>query len=276
MSELWVPKLMIEKRYARSIKKLFSRYEEIIRSVTDPQDILSALAEYTASSAFKKAAEDIAMKMVTHLYSDGQTTWRTAARENGRGREIYNALKHELDTTPVGALYYDLIRSNALLIKTLPEEIARQVSQEVAEFAQSGRRAEDIAEKIKELFPEATKARANLIARTEVSKVSTALTEARCQNLSIDWYNWRTSKDQRVRKSHDHMDDVLIHWQHPPSPERLAGVQEYGQYHAGNTFNCRCYPEPLIEPEHIKWPHKVYTGGTITRMTMAEFKKIAL
>lgn len=275
MSDLWVPKLMIEKRYARSIKKMYGQYEQIIKTYTDPNAILSALQDYVASAAFRKASEDLAMKVVTHLFTDGQKTWREAARVNGRGREIYDALQDELRNTPIGGVYYGLIQNNALLISTLPNDIAEQVTREVAEFAQSGRRSEDIASKIKQLFPDATKARADLIARTEVSKASTALTEARCQNLGINWYNWRTSEDQRVRSSHKHMDEVLINWHNPPSPEQLNHERAYGNYHAGNTFNCRCYPEPVMALDYVKWPHKVYYNNTIQLMTLAQFKKIA-
>lgn len=276
MAEIWAPKMMIEKRYARSIKKLFEEFENIIKAFTNPDDILSALVDYTATKAFKKAAGDIAMKMVTHLFNDGQRTWREAARVNSQGREIYELLKNELNTTPMGALYYELIQSNALLITTLPDEISYQVIGEVMEMQQQGKRANEIAEEIKKLFPETTKARAKLIARTEVSKASTALTQARCDYMDIKWYVWKTSSDARVRKSHDHMDNVLINWNDPPSPEKLAGLPEYGKYHAGNTFNCRCYPEPLIELKYLRWPHKVYHNGTITKMTMAGFEKIAL
>lgn len=275
MAELWAPKLMIEKRYARSIKKLFNQFDKIIKGSNDPDYILSALKDYVATRAFQKAAEDIAMKMVTHLFADGQKTWREAARVNSQGREIYDALKQELTHTPIGTLYYDLIQYNALLISSLPDDLAYRAVALIAEEQQKGRRAEDIANELKRMIPSMTDYKAKLIARTEVSKASTALTEARCNYMDIQWYVWRTSEDSRVRKSHDHMDDVLINWNHPPSPEKLVGLPEYGRYHAGNTFNCRCYPEPLIELHYITWPHKVYYNGTIQMMTLEQFKKIA-
>lgn len=271
---LWAPKLMIEKRYIRSIRKIMKQFELLAQGRSDPEEILAAWKDYAASAAYQKAAEDIAMKMVTHLFADGQNTWRSAAKVNSMGREIYQALKQEL-IGPTGAVYYDYVYQNAKLIRTLPEQLAEQVTRYVACEQQKGRRAEEIAKEIARMFPEQTKAKAELIARTEVSKASTALTRARCDMLNLRWYVWRTSEDQRVRDSHEKMEGVLICWDDPPSPEALNKEHSYGNYHAGNTFNCRCYPEPLVELHYIRWPHKVYYQNKIQMMTLAQFKEIA-
>lgn len=273
MPDLWEPKRRIERRYAQSIAKLIDQVLLAVRVYKEPDAIIAALRDYVASRAFQRAAETVAMKMVTGLYEDGQKTWRSAARANSQARVIYEALRKELQG-PTGAVYYDLIYRNSMLIKTLPEDIAAQASVKAAAYAQKGYRAEAIAERIQLLIPEGSTARAKLIARTEVSKASTALTQARCADMSIRWYDWRTCEDSRVRSSHSHMEHVLIPWDDPPSPEQLAEENHYGYYHAGNTFNCRCYPEPLIETHYVSWPHKVYRDGRIQRMTKAEFERI--
>jgi uncharacterized protein with gpF-like domain len=113
-----------------------------------------------------------------------------------------------------------------------------------------------------------------LIARTEVSKTSTALTRARSEDIGIRWYVWKTSEDARVRSSHKHMDNVLISWSSPPSPEKLDGLRSVGHYHAGEIWNCRCYAEPVIEVEYLSWPHKVYCGGQIVKMSRKQFEGI--
>lgn len=249
------------------------QFELLAEGKTEPEEIVAAWKAYAASAAYQKAAQDIAMKMVTHLFSDGQKTWRSAAKGNSQGREIYAALKEEL-AGPTGAVYYEHIYRNAQLIRTLPNEIAEQVIGHIAGEQQKGRRAEDIAKEIARMFPEKTKAKAELIARTEVSKASTALTRARCEMLNIRWYVWRGAEDQRVRDSHKKMEGVLVCWDDPPSPEALNQEQSYGRYHAGNTFNCRCYPEPLVELYYIRWPHKVYYQNRIQMMTLAQFQEI--
>jgi uncharacterized protein with gpF-like domain len=71
------------------------------------------------------------------------------------------------------------------------------------------------------------------------------------------------------------MDKVLVRWSDPPSPEALDGEKSYGKYHAGEIFNCRCFPEPVIDFDDVTWPHKVYSGGQIQMMTLAQFKQLA-
>ena len=274
MAALWAPKLIIEKRYIRSIQRIMKQFELLAQGKREPEEILEAWRDYAQSADFRKAAEDIARKMVTSLFSDGQKSWREAAQVNSKGKAIYAALQQEL-TGPVGAVYYSLIAQNSKLIGTLPEDVAAQVTAYIAKEQQKGRRASEIAQEITRLFPEKTKARAELIARTEVSKASTALTQTRSEMLGLGWYVWRTSEDQRVRDSHELMEGVVVAWRNPPSPEALNHERNYGYYHAGNTFNCRCYPEPLVEVEAIRWPHKVYYQNSIQMMTLAQFKRIA-
>lgn len=215
-----------------------------------------------------------ALKMVTHLFSDSGRTWRQAARANSRGRLIYRALQRELQG-PIGADLRFQAERNAALIKSLPLDIAKKVNEQVLHEAMKGTRSSEIAKLIKESFPEESQARANLIARTEVSKTSTALTRARCHYVGADWYVWRTSEDSRVRSSHAIMDGVIVKWSSPPSPESLDGESRtYGNYHAGEVFNCRCFAEPVIDLDLISWPAKVYYGGRIQRMTRKQFEMI--
>lgn len=213
------------------------------------------------------------MQMVTHLFRDNGSTWRQAARANSRGRKIYEALQEEMQG-PLGAQVRFLTQQNAQHIKSMPLHLAQEVNKKVLEEAIKGTRSSDIAEQIKEIFPHMTNVKANLIARTEVSKTSTALTEARSEYIGAPWYVWRSSEDSRVRDSHRLMDGVLVRWRDAPSPEALAGEKSYGTYQAGGTFNCRCYPEPLLDLDDVRWPCRVYVGGIIQRMTRKEFERI--
>lgn len=246
----------------------------LLDGLTDPFEIVDRIRSYSRSKPFMRYAEAAAMKMVTHLFSDSGRTWRQAARANSQGRMIYEALKNEMHG-PTGVAVREAVRRNAELISTLPLDIAREVTEHILEESQKGKRASAIAAEIQQMFPERSRARANLIARTEVSKASTALTEARSERLGIKAYVWRTSEDQRVRDSHKLMDDVIVFWDDPPSPEQLDGERRtFGHYHAGNIFYCRCYPAPIIDLDMISWPAKVYRNGQITTMTRAKFERI--
>lgn len=241
----------------------------------DVGEILKRIREYTYNPRFMDYAEAEALKMVTHLFSDAGRTWRQAAKHNSRGRLIYRLMQNEMQG-PLGAILRLQAERNAAAIKSLPLNLAKQVNEHVLREVMKGTRSSEIAQQIKAFFPEASKAKANLIARTEVSKTSTALTQARCELVGAEWYIWRTSEDSRVRDAHRLMDGVLVKWSNPPSPEKLDGeTRTYGHYHAGEIFNCRCYAEPVIDLDLVHWPVMVYYSGRIQRMTRKQFDKIA-
>lgn len=197
-------------------------------------------------------------------------TWRKAAKGGNRGREIFQAMQ-SLMHTKVGLIANQRIVENAALIRSLPLSIAQQVNAFVTQQTFKGLRSSEIAEHLQSKVAGYSKARANLIARTETSKAMTELTRARAEDLGIEWYIWRTSEDSRVRSSHDHMEGVLIRWSDPPAPEELIGEKSLGNYHAGGIFNCRCFPRPLISLNNVKWPCKVYINGSIQRLTKEQF-----
>jgi SPP1 gp7 family putative phage head morphogenesis protein len=218
-----------------------------------------------------KYAWQAAQRMITSVYSHNARTWKEAARQANKSPEIYELLQQEMNGA-VGNRVRQLVAENARLIRSLPEDVARQVSQELLTAQQEGRRAENLTT----LVPRVAKWKAQLIARTETSKATTALTQARSEALGIRAYVWRTSEDQRVRLSHRKMEGVIVMWDDPPSPERLLGEKHApAPYQAGNVWNCRCYPESLLRFDQVSWPHRVYSNGRITSMTLAQFKRLA-
>jgi len=255
----WQPKKKVEEQYYSDIRQII---EQVIKgnvNVINAQEFL------------RKYAWQAAQRMVVGLLYDGANSWRAAARESMQGRRIYEALRSEL-RGPVGGRVRQLIVQNARLISSLPLEIAEKVAQQVAESQQAGERAENFSST---LTAHLTRSRARLIARTETSKASTALTQARSEELGLQWWVWQTSQDQRVRLAHRKMQGVLCSWNDLPAPEQLVGEKSAGHYAAGNIYNCRCYPEPLLYLDQIKWPHRCYRAGSVRYVTRAEFFRIA-
>ena len=273
--DLWKPKRRIEVRYRKALKQVLKKMNITIKDLNTEYEITKALKKLANSSEFKRYAESISMNMITSLFSDSGKTWREAARSNSKGREIFEALKKELKG-PIGGAVNEQIQLNANLIKSMPLDIAKEMTDYTAKETYKGNRSEDIAYDLQKKFEFISEKKANLIARTEVSKASTELTRARSENLGIRWYIWRTSEDVRVRSSHSHMEGVLICWDNPPSPEKLLGIRSsLGYYHAGECPNCRCYPEAVVSLDFVKWPCKVYYNGTIESMTRKQFEEIA-
>lgn len=273
MKKFQIPRV-IERSYARAINRLMQGLKRELAHVTSPFFIADALRRLARSPTFRKACEQVARNMATHLFENGHKTWRAAAAGGSRGRMVYNALKRELSSPQIASQYQGIISKNAELIRTMPLDIADRVTHKVAKAAEAGRRPESMIEDILKEYPHMTETHARLIARTETSKASTALTQVRAAETGLEWYVWRTCVDSRVRSAHEHMEGVLVPWSDAPAPEALNREKSQGYYHAGNIYNCRCYPEPLIRFDQVAWPAKVYRSGKIERMTLNQFKKL--
>lgn len=272
---IWKQSKSIEAEFLSSLNFLVKIFERIAKtSHGDISSYQSAMNQFQGSVEYEKYIMSAIKKMVTPIANSNMATWRKASKKATKGSMLYKLLQDELKTG-TDLLIQNQIIENAALIKTLPNDVALKVVNDIEEQALRGRRDSNIRKDILKYTSQHARASAKLIARTEVSKTTTALTKARCENLDLKWYVWRTALDgNRVRKSHQIMEDVIVAWSDPPSPERLAGEKDVGNYHAGNIWNCRCYPEPLLEIDDVDWPHKVYYQGAIKRMSKNEFKEL--
>lgn len=267
------PPRNIEMQFSMDILRMLQHYfaPEREEAAVNAAGVSNNARLLTPTDWLGRYALQAAQRMVTGVLRTNQRTWRMAARESMRGAEVYAALRQEL-RGKVGVRTRQLIAQNALLIRSLPEEVSGIVAQRVGREEFAGERAEAV----EELIPYVSQVKARLIARTETSKASTALTRARAEDLGLNWYIWRTSSDQRVRPAHHLMNGILIAFTNPPSPEQLYGIKStLGHYNAGDAPNCRCYPEPLIYFGQVSWPARVYFSTRIERITLPNFRKIA-
>lgn len=271
----WKTTRLLQDSFLDTLSKLTDLFHYIAFSAGDDKEkYINDMRNFQNSEPFNSFVYSAVKRMVTPIAVQNMRTWRMAAKKATRNPYLYRLLMREINQ----GLKSDIeiqIEENANLIKTLPTDVAKKVTKDISDMALKGMRASEIAKVIREQTDKYSRASAKLIARTEVSKTTTALTKARCDNLDLHWYVWRTMEDgDRVRKSHRIMEGVLVNWNEPPSPEALAGEKSVGNYHAGNIWNCRCYPEPLIEIDDISWPHKVYTNGKIQIMGKMQFKQM--
>jgi SPP1 gp7 family putative phage head morphogenesis protein len=250
----FIPPRRIEVTYRHAIARLATRY------LQTPDE-----------SIFQELAAAIAGRMVAQVSVSNARSWREAAAKASRGREIYLALKREMQTG-IGHRVQELVTENARLISSIPAKVREHVNDEIAEMERDGLRPETIQEHIRKRIPQLTVNQAALIARTETSKAATALTRARSEDLGIGWYQWLSAEDSRVRPSHRLMDKVLCAWNDPPAPEILNHESStLGHYPAGGAPNCRCDCQPIVSLDQISWPARIYSAGSIRRMTRAQF-----
>lgn len=269
------PTQRLQRNYERGIRQVTSRVLLPPKPAETLQQWLTRLTQRAQQPDIMQASRLLAERMVTNIRVVNARTWREAASRSSQAQRLHRLLQAEMQGA-TGAHVQRLIRENAKLISSVSLEAAETLVKEVTAAQQNGARPKTVAKMMRRRFPELLRSRTHLISRTETAKASTELTKARCDRLAIDWYQWESSKDQRTRESHLNMHGVIVSWAHPPSPEALVGEKSYGNYAAGEIFNCRCTVIPILTLDDIKFPARVHWNGRIQRMTKQEFKRIAV
>jgi len=139
---------------------------------------------------------------------------------------------------------------NAKLIKSLPESSLSEIEGLAQRGVRSGQSASEISKAIRDKLG-ATQARADLIARDQVSKLNGQLTKKRQEAVGIATYQWLTSRDERVRASHRAMGGKLCRWDDDSVYSDDGGKtwksrSSIGGYvgHPGDDYQCRCVGTP--------------------------------
>ncbi|WP_423198500.1 phage minor head protein [Cupriavidus sp. H19C3] len=195
------------------------------------------------------------IEQVLRAYAEALTPWaaataQTMLREVNRRdeaawaeytRELSRALRTEIRTAPTGAAMQALLAEQVTLIKSIPLDAAQRVHRLTLEGIENSTRASAISKEIQR-SGEVAESRADLIARTEVGRTASTLTEARALHVGSEGYIWRTSGDSDVREDHRELEGKFIRWDSPPIADKRTGRRA----HAGCIYGCRCYPEPVI------------------------------
>lgn len=203
--------------YAPTIEQLLRRYAEA----------LTPWAEATAA------------RMLDDLNRRDEQAWMQQAADMSR------ALRDELRRAPTGEMMRALMAEQVGLIRSIPLEAAERVHRLTIEALEDSTRAAAISKEIQR-SGEVAKSRADLIARTEVSRAATSLTEARALAVGSTHYIWRTSGDSDVRPGHRAMEGKVCSWAEPPDVDENGRIMNF---HPGQIWNCRCWAEPIISED---------------------------
>ena len=225
-----------EKAYGAQLRKVARHISDIVKGfpVGDLDELpamIQALQHY--SLALRPWARSVAWRMLMDVAKRDEATWASVAREMSSG------LRKEIREAFTSAVMQQKLSDSVELITSLPIEAGERVHKLTLEGITSAGRYKEIADAI--LATGAVSAsRATLIARTEVARTASLLTQARAEYIGSEGYIWRTVKDLDVRKSHKEMEGVFVRWDTPPT------LSDGTVTHAGQIYNCRCFSEPVI------------------------------
>lgn len=274
MPQTFRPPNRLELAYRDAISKLMHWIMPEPPQFVPVEQWIGSLADRGVQQTVVERATGIAKAMVHWNNVHNAKTWQQAAARSQHGRRIHQLLQQELANGPVIRRIHQLTELNSRLITSLPRDVAGHLATELYAAQRSGARAGTIGKMISARYPELIKSRVNLLARTGTAQAATALTRARSEELDLPAYVWLTSEDQRVRKSHRKMNDVVCLWADPPNPELIVGEATHGSYNSGDDYNCRCTQKVLLSLDDVKWPHRVARGAAITYMTRAQFAQL--
>ena len=131
-------------------------------------------------------------------------------------------------------------QSHVDLIRTMTESKVERV-RAILEDAGPGSRVETIRNRLME-DEGVSKRQAGLIARDQVLKLNSAVTQKRHEAAGLTEYIWRTSGDASVRPEHRKLEGKRFRYDQPPVVAKNGDRARPGEY-----FQCRCTMEPVIE-----------------------------
>lgn len=180
-------------------------------------------------------ATNTASAMLMDVALRDEKAWMTHAKDLSIG------LRNEIRSAPTGIVMRQLLSEQVALIQSIPREAALRVHALTLEGITNSTRASEVAREIMR-SGDVAMSRAMSIARTEVSRTASTLTQARAQSIGSDSYIWRTSGDSDVRSDHRELNGKVFQWSNPPIADQRSGARA----HPGCIYNCRCYPDPIL------------------------------
>lgn len=142
------------------------------------------------------------------------------------------------------------------LITTVGQEIVAGLDEHIADAARRGVLTSDLRQIVADRLGVGQR-HAQLIARTEIARLNSQITESTQKAAGITRYKWRSSRDQRTRERHRELDGTIQEWAHPPE-----GAGPYGEpAHPGQSPNCRCVAIPVVDLDGIEADEPKPDGG---------------
>lgn len=224
-------RLAVELRKVAKIVGGIIRAHVIDDKITDPKKLASALAAY--SEALGPWGDAVVAKIMAGVQGNNKRAWTQLSTTIGK------ELRSTMAESAVGVVARQLQREQVELIKSLPLEAGLRAQKLAQEAMMGGKRAGEVAMEL-DRTTEVTESRATMIARTEIAKANSSLTQARAQYVGATHYIWRTAGDGDVRESHAEMDGKIFRFDQPPA------VEGEGNHGPGEIYNCRCFAEPII------------------------------
>lgn len=127
------------------------------------------------------------------------------------------------------------------------ERVRGHVMANLTQSYEDGVGIQEAARRLREVFDGMTESELRRVARTEIISAQNYGTHATEIELGIEYHQWLTARDSRVRDSHEDLQGVIV---------RVGDKFPNGLVHPGDRngdieewINCRCRVRPYLMPE---------------------------
>lgn len=186
----------------------------------------------------------VGRKMFLQVEREEWNQWRNVSEDISEGLRLVS------ETTPIGQVANDIVYRQVQLMKSLPIEASdrvRDIQSRAMQAVINGERPDALYQMIMESGGVAS-SRAKMIARTEIGRATSSLTQARALSIGSEGYWWRI-KGAGTRPSHKKISNRVdpkygkgfVYWSDPPTLDGMTG-------HAGCLPNCECWSEVHVPP----------------------------
>lgn len=222
----------IEIALLRMIRGRLRAIREFLGLPADPQHVFAVRQSLQSIPPDLTALERLALRLDNYATNQvARTVGRLAAIDVTAARTL--AGRQDLQ-----AVHRRWARENAALITSVEERYLDDVARAVQATVTEGRT--DLDKVLTERFGVAD-SNAKRVARTEVAKLNSQITQNRQLALGITHYRWVSAHDERVRPSHRDLNGTVRAWNDPHPTEG----------HPGEAVNCRCIAEPILPDDPI-------------------------
>lgn len=191
------------------------------------------------AAAFARRARPAAERM------QAQVDAASSASLHGSLRELSGGISLSTRSIPKPAIEMlkASVTENVALIRSLPDQYFLDVQGAVMRNIQRGDGTAGVLREIERAGGVATR-RAELIARDQVSKATSALNAARMKGLGIRKFEWvHSGGGKEPRKLHQRMSGNVYSLTDPPVIDERTGERGL----PGQLINCRCVMRPVLE-----------------------------
>lgn len=243
--EAWIRVRNTERYYARQLRKVSEQIRHIVQAfgTESPQAIAEMQATlHRYADILKPWSRAVARRMLHETARRDDKAWRAHARMLGE------EISKELNSADIGGAYQSLLSQQVDLITSIPREAAIRVQQLATEHLYEGRRFPEISAEIMR-SGQVSKAKADLIARTETGRAAVTFQQARAEAIGSTHFRWVAVMDYKTRPelgiknfarlntlamgSHRKLHNQIFRWDDPP----IAGTRGERAL-PGAIYNC--------------------------------------